>query len=129
MLFATNTASEHIPERFRAPVVLLVISFLLVMIDGYDMFIVSFLAPLIAKDLHLTSINIGTVFAAGLAGSMIGGLVLGPIADRVGRRPVLLVSLALAGIATLLCSQATSFSVFSGLRFLTGFALGGFLAA
>jgi MFS transporter, AAHS family, 4-hydroxybenzoate transporter len=108
---------------------LLGVSFALVMIDGYDLFIVSFVAPLIAKDLHLNLVNIGTVFAAGLAGSMIGGLLLGHIADRIGRRPILLVSLATAGVATMLCSQAHALSAFASLRFLTGFALGGLLAA
>jgi AAHS family 4-hydroxybenzoate transporter-like MFS transporter len=111
------------------PLALLGVSFVLVMADGYDLFIVSFLAPLIAKDLHLSVVNIGTVFAAGLAGSMVGGLLLGHIADRVGRRPTLLVSLATAGVATLLCSQAHSLGAFTALRFLTGLALGGLLAA
>ena len=64
------------------------------MIDGYDLFMVSFVAPLIAKDLHLNFASIGTVFAAGLAGSMVGGLVLGHVADRVGRRPTLVISFA-----------------------------------
>jgi MFS transporter, AAHS family, 4-hydroxybenzoate transporter len=111
------------------PLALLGVSFVLVMADGYDLFIVSFLAPLIAKDLHLSVVNIGTVFAAGLAGSMVGGLLLGHIADRAGRRPTLLVSLATAGVATLLCSQAHSLGAFAALRFLTGLALGGLLAA
>src|SRR5882757_3444578 len=108
---------------------LLGISFALVMIDGYDLFIVSFVAPLIAKDLHLNFVNIGSIFAAGLAGSMVGGLLLGYIADRVGRRPILLVSLALVGISTLICSLAHSFAAFVTLRFVAGFALGGLLAA
>jgi MFS transporter, AAHS family, 4-hydroxybenzoate transporter len=113
----------------RGLLALLCISFALVMIDGYDLFIVSFVAPLIARDLHLNFVNIGTVFAAGLAGSMVGGLLLGHISDRVGRRPILLASLATAGVSTLLCSQAHSLGAFASLRFLTGFALGGLLAA
>ncbi len=116
-------------NRPRMPLALLGVSFVLVMVDGYDLFIVSFLAPLIAKDLHLSVVNLGTVFAAGLAGSMVGGLLLGHIADRAGRRPTLLVSLATAGVATLLCSQAHSLGAFAALRFLTGLALGGLLAA
>jgi AAHS family 4-hydroxybenzoate transporter-like MFS transporter len=108
---------------------LLGVAFALVMIDGYDLFIVSFVAPQIAKDLHLNFVNIGTVFAAGLAGSMVGGLLLGQIADRAGRRPALLGSLATAGVATVLCSQAHSFAAFAALRFVTGLALGGLLAA
>jgi MFS transporter, AAHS family, 4-hydroxybenzoate transporter len=111
------------------PLGLLGVSLGLVMIDGYDLFIVSFVAPLIAKDLHLSLASMGTVFAAGLAGSMVGGLLLGHIADRTGRRPTLLVSLATAGVATLLCSQAGSLWSFAALRFLTGLGLGGLLAA
>jgi MFS transporter, AAHS family, 4-hydroxybenzoate transporter len=113
----------------RRSLALLGVAFALVMIDGYDLFIVSFVAPLIAKDLHLNFVNIGTVFAAGLAGSMVGGLLLGQIADRAGRRPALLGSLATAGVATLFCSQAHSFGAFAALRFVTGLALGGLLAA
>jgi MFS transporter, AAHS family, 4-hydroxybenzoate transporter len=129
MEVARDTARQFGVKQSRRPWALLGVSFALVMIDGYDLFIVSFVAPLIAKDLHLNLVNIGTVFAAGLAGSMLGGLLLGRIADRVGRRPSLLISLATAGVATLLCSQAHSFGAFAALRFLTGLALGGLLAA
>jgi len=129
MEVAKDTAIQHAVSRPRRPVALLGVAFALVMIDGYDLFIVSFVAPLIAKDLHLSFASIGTVFAAGLAGSMVGGLLLGHIADRTGRRPAVLVSLAVAGIAMLLCSQASSLGTFAALRFLTGLALGGLLAA
>ena len=113
----------------RTPALLVVFSFILVMIDGYDMFIVSFVAPLVAHDLHLAANNIGAIFAAGLAGSMVGGLTLGVVADRAGRRPVLIGALVFAGIMTVLCSKADSFGAFAALRFLTGFGLGGVLAA
>ena len=126
---ARDTAFQRGIIQSRRSLALLGVAFALVMIDGYDLFIVSFVAPLIAKDLHLNFVNIGTVFAAGLAGSMVGGLLLGHIADRAGRRPTLLVSLAMAGVATLLCSQAHSLGAFAALRFLTGLALGGLLAA
>jgi AAHS family 4-hydroxybenzoate transporter-like MFS transporter len=113
----------------QRPWTLLAISFALVMMDGYDLFIVSFVAPLIAKDLHLNFSNLGNVFAAGLAGSMVGGMLFGPVADRAGRRPVLLVSLTVVGLATLLCSQSQSFGAFAALRFVAGAGLGGLLAA
>jgi MFS transporter, AAHS family, 4-hydroxybenzoate transporter len=129
MEVARDTAILQVVNRSRRPWALLGVSFALVMIDGYDLFILSFVAPLIAKDLHMNFSSIGTVFAAGLAGSMVGGLVLGHIADRAGRRPTVLVSLAMAGVATLLCSQASSLGAFASLRFLTGLALGGLLAA
>jgi MFS transporter, AAHS family, 4-hydroxybenzoate transporter len=129
MEVARDTAFQREVNQPRRSLALLGVAFALVMIDGYDLFIVSFVAPLIAKDLHLNFVSIGSVFAAGLAGSMVGGLLLGHIADRAGRRPALLISLATAGAATLLCSQAHSFGAFAALRFLTGLALGGLLAA
>ena len=129
MEVATNPAFQVGVNRSRRSWALLGVAFALVMIDGYDLFVVSFVAPLIAKDLHLNFGNLGTVFAAGLAGSMVGGLLLGHFADRTGRRPALLVSLATAGVATLLCSQAHSFGAFTALRFLSGLALGGLLAS
>ena len=129
MLIAEHTKVEGFAAEFRTPLALVIVSFVLVMIDGYDMFIVSFLAPLIAADLSLTPVSIGQVFAAGLAGSMVGGLVLGPVADRIGRRPTLIASLALAAAATLLCATATTFGSFAALRFVAGFGLGGVLAA
>jgi AAHS family 4-hydroxybenzoate transporter-like MFS transporter len=127
MLVAENNDARM--AAIAAPLPLLVISFVLVMIDGYDMFIVAFLAPLIAADLSLTPIGVGQIFAAGLAGSMVGGLVLGPLADRIGRRLVLTAALALAGGATLFCASATTFGELAGIRFVAGFALGGVLAA
>jgi AAHS family 4-hydroxybenzoate transporter-like MFS transporter len=126
MLIAKETEIAGFAAEFHAPVALVIVSFVLVMIDGYDMFIVSFLAPLIAADLNLTPVTIGQVFAAGLAGSMIGGLILGPVADRIGRRPTLIASLALAGTATLLCATATTFASFAALRFIAGFASAAF---
>lgn len=125
---AGTTISRAIAHRARTSWTPIGLSFVLMMIDGYDLFMVSFLAPLIAKDLHLSLMNIGAIFAAGLAGSMAGGLLLGEVADRMGRRPVLLFSLAMAGIGTLLCSQVSSFGALAVLRFLTGLALAGVLA-
>jgi AAHS family 4-hydroxybenzoate transporter-like MFS transporter len=107
----------------------LIASCLLVMIDGYDMFMISFLAPLISSDLHLSPIALGRAFMAGLAGSMVGGIVIGPVADRLGRKRALVASLILAALGTVLCSRAESSGTFAAFRFVSGFALGGVLAA
>ena len=64
MEVATNPAFQVGVNRSRRSWALLGVAFALVMIDGYDLFVVSFVAPLIAKDLHLSFGNLGTVFAA-----------------------------------------------------------------
>jgi len=124
-----NGANISLERQHAAPLSLLIVAFILVMIDAYDMFIISFLVPLIAADLNLTPMSMGQIFAAGLAGSMLGGMILGPVADRYGRRPVLTLSLVVAGAATILCSTATTFGALAGVRLIVGFALGGVLAA
>jgi MFS transporter, AAHS family, 4-hydroxybenzoate transporter len=129
LLIAKESGANLSVGRDQASPLLLVAAFLLVMIDGYDMFIVAFLVPLISADLNLTPISMGQIFAAGLAGSMLGGMILGPVADRYGRRPVLTLSLAVAGIATILCSTATTFGALAAYRLIAGFALGGVLTA
>jgi AAHS family 4-hydroxybenzoate transporter-like MFS transporter len=129
MKLVNNTALVSLPEHARAPAVIVAIAFALMMIDGYDMFIMSFVAPLVAQDLHLPTSRVGELFAAGLFGSMLGGLTLGPVADRLGRQPIVLASLAVAGVSTFLCSRSQSFESFAALRLATGFALGGLLAA
>jgi AAHS family 4-hydroxybenzoate transporter-like MFS transporter len=130
MLLIAGDNSASLPvARDRATSLLLIVAFILVMIDGYDMFIVAFLVPLISADLHLAPVSIGQIFAAGLAGSMLGGMALGPIADRRGRRPVLTLSLAIAGAATIACATAASFAELAAYRFIAGFALGGVLTS
>lgn len=128
MKLVNHTALVSLPEHSRAAAAIVGIAFALMMVDGYDMFIMSFVAPLVAKDLHLAAPRVGELFAAGLFGSMVGGLVLGPVADRIGRQPIVLASLVVAGISTFLCARAQSFESFAALRLVSGFALGGLLA-
>ena len=129
MTLVNDTALVSLTGYSRAATVVVAIAFALMMVDGYDMFIMSFVAPLVAQELHLAASRLGELFAAGLLGSMLGGLALGPVADRLGRQPIVLASLAVAGVSTFLCSRAQSFESFAALRLITGFALGGLLAA
>jgi AAHS family 4-hydroxybenzoate transporter-like MFS transporter len=124
-----NGVNLSVEREQAAPLLLLVFAFVLVMVDGYDIFIVSFLVPLISAELNLNHMSVGQIFAAGLTGSMLGGMILGPVADRFGRRPVLTLSLAVAGVATILCSTVSSFGALAAYRLIAGFALGGVLAA
>lgn len=104
---------------------ILVICFLTAMIDGFDTLILAFIAPLVGEAFGLSPVEIGKLFAINFVGAVIGGLGFGPLADRFGRRTMLLVSLALAVVFTLLCSLAESPQELMTLRFFAGLGLGG----
>lgn len=104
---------------------ILVICFLTAMVDGFDTLILAFIAPLVGKAFGMSPAEIGKLFAINFVGAVIGGLGFGPLADRFGRRTMLLVSLALAVVFTLLCSLAGSPRELMTLRFLAGLGLGG----
>jgi AAHS family 4-hydroxybenzoate transporter-like MFS transporter len=105
------------------------LSFLIVMVDGYDTLMVSFVAPLVARDLHLGPTSIGQLFAAGYFGAILGAVSMGPLSDRLGRKPLLVAALLLAAVMTFACSFADSFVQLAALRFLAGIGLGGALPA
>lgn len=101
------------------------VCFLVVTIDGYDSILISFLAPLIGREWGLGPAEIGGIFAIGYAGTIVGALAAGTMADRLGRRPALLTSLVIAAIATAACAAAGSAAVLTAWRFVAGLGLGG----
>jgi MFS transporter, AAHS family, 4-hydroxybenzoate transporter len=126
------TAQETLEAAVAAPARLnaterriVAICFLTAMVDGFDTLILAFIAPLVAKAFGLSPVEMGKLFAVNFIGAVIGGLSFGPLADRFGRRVMLLVSLAIVAMVTLLCSLAESLQVLMVLRFVAGVGLGG----
>jgi AAHS family 4-hydroxybenzoate transporter-like MFS transporter len=96
-----------------------------VFIDGFDTQAIAYVAPSIAKEWKLAPGALGPVFGAGLFGLMVGALILGPVADRIGRKPVIIVSVLAFGLFSLLTVTADSLTSLFMWRFLTGIGLGG----
>lgn len=93
--------------------------------DGYDTLNPSYVIHYVVKPWELTHSETGFIVSAGLIGFAVGALVHGPIADRYGRRPVMVFALAFAGVfSALTAGVADSFAAFVMLRGITGLSLG-----
>ncbi|WP_307867024.1 MFS transporter [Variovorax sp. E3] len=99
-----------------------------VVMDGFDVQAMGFVAPAIVHAWGIEKAALGPVFGAGLFGMLVGSLVLSVCADRIGRRPVLIG----ATVFFALCMLATAFThtlnELLAMRFITGIGLGGIMA-
>ncbi|XP_077567339.1 synaptic vesicle glycoprotein 2B [Stigmatopora nigra] len=93
--------------------------------DAVEIVCVSFLLPTARCDLLLSSSDMGLLTASIFLGMMVGGYVWGYLADRRGRRSVLVVSLSVNGLFGGLASAAPYFWLFLLLRFISGVGVGG----
>jgi MFS transporter, AAHS family, 4-hydroxybenzoate transporter len=98
---------------------------LIQMCDGYDINSIGWSVPSLIRAWHLPPPAFTVAFLWSSIGIMIGALSAGPIGDRFGRRPLLISSLAIFGLASLLSAFAGSLTVMSVLRFFTGLGIGG----
>ncbi|ATN36957.1 hypothetical protein ACO34A_24605 (plasmid) [Rhizobium sp. ACO-34A] len=105
----------------------LCLSFIVVMLDGYDLLCVSFVAKPMADALGTDVARFGAVFGAGYTGVLIGGMFIGPLGDRHGRKSILLLSVALFGAFSLAPIFDLHYERLLVYRFVTGLGLGGAL--
>lgn len=92
--------------------------------DGFDVQAMGYVAPALIRDWNIPRAAMGPVFSAALLGLFVGSIVFSMIADRVGRRPVLLGATLAFSVFTLLTARAGSMQELLLVRFLAGLGLG-----
>jgi len=97
--------------------------------DGADIVAMAYAAPLVTKEWGIRPELLGMVFSAAPVGMGIGAFLIAPLADRFGRRVVVLSAVGVVGVAMLLTGLSTSVPMLAAMRLLTGTGLGTLLAS
>ncbi|PZO56196.1 MAG: MFS transporter [Alphaproteobacteria bacterium] len=106
-----------------------VICILLNAVDGFDVLSISFASPGIAADWGVDRAALGLVLSMELIGMAIGSVLIGRLADKIGRRPVIILCLLIMVAGMVAAAFAHDITSLSGYRMLTGLGIGGMLAS
>jgi len=105
-----------------------VICIALIALDGFDVLAISFASPGIAAEWNIDRAALGIVLSMELLGMSVGSVVIGSLADRIGRRPTILGCLLVMTLGMFLATTPSGVEVLAAYRFLTGVGIGGMLA-
>ncbi len=104
---------------------LLIWSFFVVLIDGYDIGAIAFAAPHLVKAWGVSPHDLGPVFSASLIGILFGSALFGWVGDRYGRKAALIWSNLLFGVFTYAAAHASNLDQMFWLRLVAGLGIGG----
>lgn len=107
---------------------LVIVCFIVVMVDGYDIGAAAFAAPALVREWHVSPAALGGLFSAGLVAGLIGPPVLGWLADHYGRRSAIVGGLIFFGIFTWASVLSQDLKTLIWLRFVAGIGIAGVLA-
>ncbi len=128
MAQAHSSAIEHALENQRLgglQIRVAIICGLIQMCDGYDVGSIGWSVPSLTHAWHVAPSAFALAFLWSNIGVLAGALAAGPIGDRIGRKPLLLISLALFGVASLASAISPSLGFLAGTRFFTGAGIAG----
>jgi MFS transporter, AAHS family, 4-hydroxybenzoate transporter len=108
--------------------IVVLFSFLLMLVDGYDIVCIGYVAPLLQKEWGFQSSSFGSLFGSAALGAALGPLIFGYLGGRFGRKPIALSGAAWFGAFSLVAIGATSLTQMLALRFLAGIGMGGMVA-
>ncbi len=100
---------------------------LVLIFDGYDLFIYGVVLPAIMKEWGLTPLQAGALGSYALFGMMAGALFFGPLADKIGRKKGIAICFALFSLATIVNGFVRTPTEFGIFRFIAGLGCGGLM--
>ncbi|CAG2320030.1 MULTISPECIES: 3-(3-hydroxy-phenyl)propionate transporter MhpT [Burkholderia] len=103
----------------------LALCFAIALLEGLDLQSVGVAAPRMAREFGLSVSQMGIAFSAGTFGLLPGAMLGGRLADRIGRKRVLIASVVLFGLLSIATAQVSTFAMLVVVRVLTGIGLGG----
>ncbi|MDO7836733.1 MFS transporter [Sphingobium sp. HBC34] len=112
----------------RLQVAAIILCILLNALDGFDVLAISFASPGIAAEWGIDRAQLGLVLSMELIGMAVGSVLLGNLADRIGRRPTILGCLIIMAVGMGAATQAWGVVSLSIIRLATGLGIGGMLA-
>ncbi|WP_127128278.1 aromatic acid/H+ symport family MFS transporter [Georgenia sp. SYP-B2076] len=121
---ATPPGASPAPDR-RSSMVAVVVAWLFVVFDGYDLIVYGTVQKLLREEWSLGAAQAGTVGSLAFLGMMVGALAAGRLSDSVGRRRAIIASAIVLSVFTTLCAVSTGPVMFGTFRFLAGLGLGG----
>jgi AAHS family 4-hydroxybenzoate transporter-like MFS transporter len=104
--------------------IVLILCFWIIFLDGYDIAAIAYAAPMLVDEWQIEKSQLSIAMSAALFGLAAGSLFVGPLADRLGRKPTLILMVFVFGLFTLLTILSASLTTLTILRFVTGIGLG-----
>jgi benzoate transport len=105
-------------------VLVVALCFVLNMLDGTDLLVMSFIAPVLSQSWAVSPERLGVLFSASLAGMAVGCLLIAPLADRYGRRTMILAALATVAASMMLSGFTRNVFELMLARFFVGIGVG-----
>jgi MFS transporter, AAHS family, 4-hydroxybenzoate transporter len=125
-----TTGGTNAPASWtRQGAMIVGLCFLINMVDGMDVNIMTFVRQSLQDDWKVPDAMMGSVFSAGLLGMGLGALLIAPLADRFGRKRIILAALALMSLGMIACGYVGSLSALVVARVVVGMGIGTVLAA
>jgi benzoate transport len=126
-----NDAEHYLDKQVFSRFQILAVSLcaLINIFDGFDVLAIAYAAPAISTEWSLSPGALGIVFGAGYLGMAVGAMTLGTLSDHIGRRKMILLSLAALTLTMGLTSTAGSIATLLSYRFGSGLAIGAMLAS